>query len=361
MGFLEDLKSKFASFNLSGGGSCVGLSIGTSTVKIAELKKSGRSWKLLHFGYVQLPDECVVNREIVNSVAVVESIRTLLGQIRLKNVAVCTSITGTGVITKRMTVEVPNAKELQDQVFWEAEQYLPFDVSEVYLDYQVLSRSKSGTTDVLLVAAKKSVVDGYMAVVEQAGLKPKIVDLDYFALQNVLEANYPMNATESVAVIDIGASSMKMVVVHGGIPVFTKDSTIGGRGLTSEIQKHLSLSFADAESLKVAGQGGTMPQEVADLIHVMCENVATEIKRSIDLYNAQSSGAPISYVLLTGGSAKIAGLSKMVEDQIGLPAQTLNPFGSISYDSSHFTQDQLSANAAMAAVPIGLALRAGAG
>ncbi len=348
------------SFGLGGGSSCVGLSIGTSTIKIAELKKSGKGWKLLHFGYVQLPDEAIVNREIVNPVAVVEGIKTLLGQIKLKSHQVCTSLTGTGVIIKRMSVEVPNVKELQDQVFWEAEQYLPFDISEVYLDFQVLSRSKAGTTDVLLVAAKKTAVEGYISSVEQAGLKPRIVDLDYFALQNVLEANYPQNPSEAVAIVDLGASSMKVVVVHAGIPVFTKDSAIGGRGLTSEIQKHLNLSFADAESLKVSGQAQSMPQEVADLINVMAENVATEIKRTIDLHNASSTGAPIAYVLLTGGSAKIPGLSKIVEDQVGLPTQTLNPFGAISYDPNHFTADQLTANASMAAVPIGLALRAGA-
>lgn len=348
-------------FSFGSGGTAVGLSIGTSSIKLVELSKSGKVWKLLHFGIVQLPEDVVVNREIVNPVVVTESIKTLVNQIKLKNKALCTSISGTSVIIKRMSLEVPNLKDLQDQVFWEAEQYLPFDVSEVVMDYQVLSRSKDFKTDVILVAAKKTVLDSYMDVVQDSGLRPKIVDVDFFALQNLYEANYPPNPSEAVAVVDIGASSLKITIVQGGIPVFTKDSAIGGRNLTAEIQKSLNLSYADAETLKVGGgPGGTMPQEVSDLMQLMAENFATEIKRAIDFYNASSSGAPVAYVMLAGGGAKIPNLSKVVEDTVARPSQLINPFNSITYDPSIFTQEYLSHIGPIAAIPLGLALRAGA-
>ncbi|MGZ3698095.1 MAG: type IV pilus biogenesis protein PilM, partial [Bdellovibrionota bacterium] len=162
------------------------------------MKKSGKLWKLLHFGIVQLPDDVVVNREIVNPIAVVESIKTLVNQIKLRNKNVCTSITGTSVIIKRMMLEVPNVKELQDQVFWEAEQYIPFDPSEVVMDYQMLSRSKDTKTDVLLVAVKRPILDAYMNCIQDAGLRAKIVDVDFFALQNLYETNYPINPSEAV-------------------------------------------------------------------------------------------------------------------------------------------------------------------
>jgi len=347
-------------FAFSSGETAVGLSIGSSSIKLVELKKAGKIWKLLHFGIVQLPEDAIVNREILNSISVVESIKTLTNQIKLKSKNVCTSLSGTSLIIKRMTLEVPNMKELQDQVFWEAEQYLPFDVSEVVMDYQVLSRAKDNKTDVLLVAVKRSILDSYMACIQDAALKPKIVDVDFFALQNLFEANYPVNASEAVAIADIGASSLKIVVVHGGVPVFTKDTAMGGRNLTAEIQKNLNLSYTDAETLKTGGPGSGMPQEVMDLMHIMGENLALEIKRSLDFYNASSSGAPVSYVLLTGGGAKIPQLSKTVEDSTGLPTQLANPFNAISYDPAVFTQDYIAAIAPMAAVPIGLALRAGA-
>jgi len=353
------LGSLFGMFS-GGQNTSVGLSIGTSSIKIVELKKSGKTWKLLHFGIVQLPEDVVINREIINPIAVTDSIKTLLNQIKLKSTSVCSSLSGTSLIIKRMSLEVPNLKELQDQVFWEAEQYLPFDVSEVVMDFQVISRSKEGKTDVLLVAVKKAVLDSYMTCIQDSGLSPAIMDVDFFAIQNLFEANYPSNPAEAVAIVDIGASSLKIVVVHDKIPVFTKDSAVGGKNLTSEIQKNMNLSYNDAESLKTGGSpDGSMPQEINDLMHVMADNFATEIKRAIDFYNASSSGAPISYVLLTGGSSKVPGLSKIVEEVLGLPTQLLNPFNSISYDSSVFTQEYLSNIAPIVAIPIGLALRAG--
>jgi type IV pilus assembly protein PilM len=343
------------------GGSAIGLSIGTAAIKIVELKKVGNSWKLAHFGLVQLADDVVVNREIVNSVAVSESIKTLIGQIKLSSKSVCTSLSGSSVIIKRMTIDVPNTSELADQVFWEAEQYLPFDISDVVMDFQLLSISSDKKADVILVAVKKTVLDTYVNCVEDTGLKAKIVDVDYFALQNLYEANYPMNPGEAVAIVDIGAGSLKLVVVHDAVPVFTKDSAVGGRNLTAEIQKNLGLSYADAETLKTGGgPDGTIPQEVSELMQLMGENFAMEIKRALDFYNASSSGAPVAYVLLTGGSAKIPNLSKIVEDLVKLPVQIMNPFNSISYDPSVFTQEYLNSIASIAAVPIGLALRAGA-
>lgn len=345
--------------SIGGGETCVGLSIGSSSIKLVELRKAGKSWKLLHFGIVQLPADVIINREIVNAIAVSESIKTLISQLKLKTKSVCTSLSGTSMIIKRMNLEVPNIKELQDAVFWEAEQYLPFDVTEVVMDYHVLSRAKDNKTDVLLVAVKRAVLDSYTTSIEDAGLRPKIVDVDFFALQNIFEASYPMNPQEAVAIVDLGASAMKTVVVHGGIPVYTKDTAIGGNNLTAEIQRQLNLSYADAETLKTGGQANGIPQEVNDLMHITSENFAIEIKRALDFYNASSSGAPISYILLTGGGAKLPELSRIVEETSGLPTQLMNPFNAISYDPAVFTQDYINAIAPIASIPIGLAIHAG--
>jgi len=346
--------------SFGGGGSAVGLSVGSSSIKLVELKKSRKTYKLAHFGIVQLPEDAIVNREITNQIAVVESLKTLVGQLKLKNKSVCSSLSGNSVIIKRMELEVPNIKELQDQVFWEAEQYLPFDVSEVVMDFELLSKTKDNRVDVLLVAVKTTVLDSYMSCIMDGGLKPKIMDVDFFALSNAYELNYPSEPSEAVALVDIGASSLKIAIVHEGVPVFTKEAVLGGRNLTAEIQKHLNLSYADAETLKIGGQGNEMPQEVSDLMSIMSENFAGEIKRALDFYNASASEAPISSVLLSGGSSKISELSKVVEETVGLPTQMMNPFNAISYDPSVFTEDYIQAVAPVAAIPIGLALRAGA-
>ena len=350
--------SGLMNFFAGGGDTAVGLSIGTSSIKLVELKKQGKVWKMLHFGIVQLPEDVIVHREIINQIAVVDSLKTLTSQIQLKSKNVCSALSGTSLIIKRMTVEAPNLRELQDQVFWEAEQYLPFDVSEVVMDFHVLSRGRDNKTDVLLVAVKRSVLDSYMTSIEEAGLKPKLMDVDFFALQNLYEANYP-GTSDAVAVVDFGASAMKLVVVHGGVPVFTKDSSIGGRNLTAEIQRQLNLSYTDAETLKIGGQPNAMPQEVLELMHVMAENFASEIKKALDFYNASSVGAPVSSILLAGGSAKIPELTRVIEETLGVPTQIINPFGAISYDPSVFTPDYINAIAPIAAIPIGLALRAG--
>jgi type IV pilus assembly protein PilM len=342
-----------------GGETTVGLSIGCSSIKLVELKKSGDTWMLLHFGMVQLPEDAIVNREIVNAIAVVESLKTLVEQITLKSKSVCTALSGTSLIIKRMQLDVPNMKELQEQVFWEAEQYIPFDVSEVVMDFQLLSSDSDNKADVLLVAVKRSVLESYMNCIQDAGLKPKIVDVDFFSLQNLYEANYPDDGHNAVAIVDVGASATKIVVVQGGIPVFTKDSTLGGKALTQEIQKHLNLSYQDAEALKVGGLGSGLPQEVSELMNVTAENIATEMKRVLDFYNASSSGASVSSILMTGGGSKISNLTKMVEDATGVPTQLLDPFNGISYDPAVFSQEYLSSIAAVASVPIGLALRAG--
>jgi len=343
-----------------GGATVVGLSIGSSSIKIIELKKAGNAWKLLHFGIVQIPDDVIVNREIVNPIAIVDSIKTLINQIKLNSRNVCASVSGTSVIFKRMTVDVPNPRETQEAVFWEAEQYLPFDVSQVYMDYHVLSRGSDNKTDLILIAAKKALVDTYMSAISDSGLVPKVIDIDFFAMQNLFELNYPANPSEAVALVDLGASATKIVVVDRGVPVFTKDSALGGRNITAEIQRNLNLNYADAETLKVGGQGGPMPQEVSDLLNIGAENFATEIKRALDFYSASSTGAPVAYVLLSGGSAKIPNISKVVEDATRLPTQVVNPFNAITYDPSVFTQEYLNAIAPLAAVPIGLAIRAGA-
>jgi len=353
---LADLFSNLSSI---GSSTAVGLSIGTSSIKVVELKKTRKQWNLLHFGFIQLPEDALINREVSNQIAVIESIKTLVNQVNLKSKNVCTSLSGTSIIIKRMTVEAPNKRELQEQVFWEAEQYLPFDVSEVVMDFHLIDYSKEKQADVLLVAVKKASLDSYMECVSGAGLKTKTVDVDFFALHNLFELNYSSGGTEAVALVDIGASSLKLVVSAGGVPVFTKDSAIGGKNLTTEIQKHLNLSFADAETLKIGGQGNQMPQDVMDLMSIMSENFAGEIKRALDFYNASSSGAPVTTILLTGGSCKIPQLPQVISEQVGLPVQILNPFNSISYDPAVFTEDYIAAIGPLAAVPVGLAMRMG--
>lgn len=339
----------------------VGICVGAASVKVAEVKKVGKTWKLVRFGLTQLPEDSVVNREVFNPVAVTGAIQAALNQARIVSKNVVTGMGGSSIILKRMTIEVQKVSELQDAVFWEAEQYLPFDPTEVSMDYHMISRGKDAKTDVLFVAAKLSVMDGFTAAVEGAGLKVKIVDTEYFALQNIFEANYDARPGEAVALVDIGASTLKVLVIHDGVPVFTKESPLGGKNLTAEIQRQMNLGIADAEALKIGQGRGAVPQEIAELTQVAVENFATEIRRALDFYNASSSGAPVSYILVTGGSSQIPQLSKGIEEHVGLPVQLLNPFARIGYDEKVFTPELIASIAPVVSVPLGYALRGGKG
>lgn len=347
--------------SLAGSKTTVGVCIGAASVKIVEMKKVGSGWKLAHFGIANVPEDSVVNREVFNPVAVTQAVSAAFSQSKIGKKTVVTGLGGSSIILKRMTVEVQKVSELQDAVFWEAEQYLPFDPSEVSMDYHTISKGKETKTDVLFVAAKLSVMDGFIGSIEDAGLKVRIVDTEYFALQNVFEANYDQRPGEVVAIVDIGASSLKVLVLDDGIPVFTKESPMGGRNLTAEIQRQMNLSLGDAEAMKITQGRGAVPQEIVEITQVAIENFATEVRRALDFYNASSTGAPVSYVLVTGGSAQIPELSRGIEDRVGLPTQLLNPFARIGYDESIFTPEMISSIAPIVALPMGYALRGSLG
>ncbi len=342
---------------LFGSSTQIGVSIGGSSIKVAELKKSGKSFALQRFGIAQLPEDAIVNREIINHMGVVDSVRSLVDQLKIKGRSVVTSVSGAGVIVKKILLDQVPQKELADAVLWEAEQYVPFNMNEVVHDFQVLNKSgPEGKMEIMLVACKRATVESFEAVLKDAGLNTQCIDVDFFALENIFEANYPVDTAS--AIVDVGASSLKLVVCHNGQPLFTRDSAIGGKTLTMEIQKHLNLSYQEAELLKIDGNSnGQMPQEVSDLMHVMAENFAAEIKRSMDFFTASNSAVHVSYILLAGGSARLPNLSKIVEDTVGVPVQLMNPFNTLTYDTKSFTPDFIANISSVAAVPMGLAIR----
>ncbi len=344
-------------FSLSSGGSCVGLSIGASSIKIAALKKKKNQWVLSSFGSVGLRDAFTESREIVNHTVIARAITEALAQAKVSAKDICSSIVGSGVIIKNLSLVITDMKELNDQVLWEAEQYIPFDISEVAIDYQVLKKSKDNQVEVILVAVKRDFLDAYVDVIKEAKLNPKIMDVEVFALQNCFESNYPISDTEAALLVDVGAMSSKIVICAGGTPYFTKDAPFGGTMITKEILRELRLpSEMDAEALKVSSN---LPQEVNEVVARMAHVLGTELKKSIDFYTASSLGPPISAVYLSGGGSRAAHLSKIVEEYVNLPVVFLNPFEMIGTESKKMSEDYLQSIALEAVIPIGLAIRAG--
>jgi type IV pilus assembly protein PilM len=340
----------------------VGLDIGSSSVKLVQLKEKRGGYALEAFGSAPLPPEAIVDGALMNSSAIVSAIQDLVAQQKLKAREVAIGVRGHSVIIKKISMPRMSQEELDESIQWEAEQYIPFDVKDVNIDTQILTPDgdAAGQMDVLLVAAKKDMINDYTAVCSEAGLAATVVDVDAFAVQNAYEANYDSSPGETVVLINVGAAVANINVVSRGVTTFTRDVTMGGNAFTEEIQKQLNISYDEAEALKVGGQGETdavVPQEVERVIQGVADQMGGEIQRSLDFYSATAADARISKAYLSGGTARIPALFKVIEARAGVPVEILNPFKNIEIDNRRFDPANLLAAAASAAVGVGLALR----
>lgn len=346
----------------------LGLDIGSHSIKAVELKKGkGGSWKLEKFGLHKLPPETIVDGAIMNTSAVVEGIRDLVARHKIRSREVITAISGHSVIIKKITLPAMSDEELAESIQWEAEQYIPFPISDVFLDTQVLSRSSddAGQMEVLLVAAKKEVVQEYTSVIVEAGLKPLIVDVAAFAIENAFDLNNDGGSNDIVALVNVGSGLVNINVLSNGFTAFTRDINMGGNQFTEEIQKQLNVSYEEAEALKLGGNISSststteaiVPQEVGSILRSTSESLAIEIQRSIDFYLATAAGLKLGRLVLSGGTAKIGGLKESLESILNTRVEVSDPFRAISYNPKEFDPDYLKDLAPMATVAVGLASR----
>ena len=233
----------------------VGLDIGSSAVKAVELRAEGHAHRVVAFGMQPVPPDAIVDGAIIDASAVTDAIRRIFERNKgFKATDVCTSLSGHAVIVKKITLPVMTQSELDESIAWEAEQYIPFDVEDVHLDYQAIDPGTGpgsrGSMDVLLVAAKKDKIGDYTGVIAQAGRRPVIVDVDAFAFRNAYEANYGLEPGQVVVLVNAGASAINVNILLGDQSIFTRDIAMGGNAYTEAVQKALGLSFEVAEQLK---------------------------------------------------------------------------------------------------------------
>ncbi len=346
----------------------LGLDIGSTGVKLVALKEQRRKgqigYALLSFGMKPLPPEAIVDGALMNSTAIVQAIQELLSELKVKTKEVAIGVSGHSVIIKKISMPRMSQEELEEAIQWEAEQHIPFDIKDVNIDTQILkpdANDATGQMDVLLVAAKKDMINDYTTVVSEAGLSPMVVDVDAFAVQNCFSTNYDVPANETVVLINAGAAVVNINILQGGVTTFTRDVTIGGNQFTEEIQKQLNVSYEEAEALKIGGRqsdaDAVVPQEVERVMTQVAEQVAGEIQRSLDFYAGTAADASFSKVYLSGGTAKIPALFKTIESRVGVPVEILNPFKQIEIDNRKFDPGFIMDVAPMAAVAVGLALR----
>ena len=340
----------------------LGLDIGSSSVKLVHLKEGKRGYQLLAWGEAPLPPEAVVDNQLMNSAAIVEAIRELVAQQKVKVKDVAIGVRGHSVIIKRISMPFMSQEDLDESIQWEAEQYIPFDVKDVNIDTQILTpqADAAGQMDVLLVAAKKDMINDFTSVCAEAGLTVTVVDVDAFSVQNAFEASYPQAPGQPVVLINVGAAVTNINIVNNGLATFTRDITVGGNAFTEEIQKQLNISAEEAEALKVGGHGETdavVPQEVERVIQGVADQMGGEIQRSLDFHAATAPDVHPTRVYLSGGTARIPALFKVIEQRAGVPVEILNPFKNIEVDNRKFDPAVIMNAAPAAAVAVGLALR----
>ena len=344
------------------GKNAIGLDIGSSSIKLIQLKETSKGIHLVNFDMALLPPEAVVDGALMNFTAIVEKIRELLRVHRIRFKECALSISGHSVIIKKISLPEMTPEELQESIQWEAEQYIPFEIKDVEVDVEILNpKAGQGQMDVLLVAAKKEIINDYVSVAMEAGLKPVIMDVDTFTIQNAFELNYGFPPNEVIALINIGASVININIVANGITTFTRDIGMGGQMLTEEIQKQLNVSYEEAEHYKTGGEGtissSSIYREVQRLSERVSETLVTEIQRSIDFFAATTINADISRIYLSGGSSQIPALIRSLERRLEVPVELVNPFKNIVVDPKKFDFDLLQRMAPMAAVAVGLGLR----
>ncbi len=353
-------------FSLPGMGSksVIGLDVGSCSVKAVELsaKGKGNNFELSHLGVAQVAPEAIVQGAFLNSGAITEAIREAVDSAKIKGKNVAAAVSGHSVIVKKVSLPEMTREELDDQIQWEAEQYIPFDVNEVNLDFQILdSVEDDGNMEVLLVAAKKDLIDDYVQVITEAGLNPVAIDVASFAVENAFEANYDLDTSDTVALVNVGAQVVNINIISKGVPCFTRDITTAGNQYTEEIQKALSISFEEAERIKLGGgsaEGGqeVVPQEVEQAMQSVTETVIGEISRSLDFFAATSAESGIQKVYLAGGAARVSGLPAAFQERTGLNVELLNPLTRM-IPSSKFEQEYLDEIAPSLSVGVGLAMR----
>ena len=338
----------------------VGLDIGSSAIKLIELREKKGEFHLQRLGIEPLSPEAIVDGSIMDSSLVVDAIHRLNDQTKVKSTNYATSLSGHSVIIKKIQLPAMPLEELDESIKWEAEQYIPFDINDVRLSYEVLSDGEPGrdNMDVLLVAVKRDKVNDYVSVISQTGKSPALVDVDAFAVQNAYEVNYDLDPRKVVALINTGASVTNINILARGSTVFWRDISFGGNQFTEALQREFNLSFDQAEALKRGQQVDRYGAgEARPVLDTVSSELAGEIRKTFDFFSATSSEGPVDELVVSGGCALTPNLLQVLRERFEVPTEVMNPLKRIHFRDSDFDGQWLQSVAPMMAVAVGLGIR----
>jgi type IV pilus assembly protein PilM len=337
----------------------VGVDIGSHAVKVCQLQKTGSGYSLISLGSATLPPGSVEDGVLQEPERVGEVITNLFKNLKFrKNTKVAISISGYSVIVKKIKLDVMDQKELAKYLADEAEQYIPFDIDDVYLDFQDLktAREEYDQTDIMLVAAKKDVVDGYLDMLRQIKLVPLLVDVDGFALENIWTTT--QKSRENIALVDIGAEKMNINIIINGTSVLARDIVVGSQQLTDRIASTFNISEEEAEKIKLGViEAGDREEELKEIFNSVCTNWVFEVQKAIDLYRSKNPDKPIAKIVLSGGGSKVNGIAEFISKETGIEVVRFNPFADMKFNEKKIDRDYIEGIAPEMAIAAGLAIR----
>lgn len=341
------------------GKNLVGVDIGASSIKVVQLKESRKKLGVARYGYVELPPQTIIDGHVMNAGAVTEALLKIFHDNKIAQKDVAVGVYGQSVIVRKITVPIMTPEELDEQINWEAEQHIPFDIKLMSIDYEVLKkRPDAGQMDLLLVAAKKDEINDYASILREAKLRPVVVDINAFTVQNIFEHQFGLPPDGTIALLNVGAAVSTLNIVSKGVSAFTREITNAGNAITEEIRKQCNVSYEQAEAYKCGGgETQIVPQEVNQIIQQACAGLAGEIQRSLDFYLATSGESEISRIFLCGGSAYLAPLAKSIEKRARVPVQLFDPLTNLAVDGKTVNEPTMRSRAAQLVVALGLSLR----
>jgi type IV pilus assembly protein PilM len=348
------------------GRNLVGVDIGTASIKVCQVKETRKGLGLVRLGYAPLGPQVIVDGQVMDSGAVVEALQKVFHDAKIRQKECALSVSGQSVIIRKITVPMMTEGELEEQIQWEAEQHIPFDIKDVHVDYQVLRRrAEASQMDLLLVAAKRDQIEEYAQLARNAKLKPMVCDIDAFTVQNLFEYSRTLPQDRTIALINIGASLSSLNIIANGVSAFTREIANGGNGITEEIQKQLNVPHDQAEAYKCGGsasaddptRAGMVPQQVVQVIEAVSDTIAAEIQRSLDFFMATSGEGEIARIYVTGGSANLAALARAIERRARVSVETWSPVEKLTIEAKEVDPLLLQARAAQLSVALGLSLR----
>src|SRR5205085_3226026 len=339
----------------------VGLDIGSSSVKAVELQGKPGSLSLVNLGFQGLQPDTVVDGQIMELNDVSGVISTVFSSHQFKTDRVAAGVSGSSVIVKNIIVPQMTREELEESIDWHAEEHIPFEISDVSLDYQVVG-SGTDSLHVLMAACKRDFVANLKQAIQLAGKHPAVIDVDAFALQNCYEVNYEPADNAVVALLNVGASTMNINILRGVRSVFTRDVSVGGNQYTSLLQKELGLTYEQAEQVKRgnAAPGGFEGVDIDGALETVSDMLALDISKTFDFYRATADDdGSVQKILISGGGTKLRGLPEYLSNRFEIPVERLDPFRGIGFDARRFDPDYMREVVLEMAVAVGLAMGGG--